>query len=136
MGDVSLGGNGRMPAPPAIVAPPACAVTSEESPPHRTSQPESGDFGHLLRLIWRRKLVLVAFVLVGIVLCAAVITQTKRVYTARGLLLVGAPQTHIVELQDVLSGVSAEIDAVDSEVELLQSPALANAVVDRLSLDR
>jgi capsular exopolysaccharide synthesis family protein len=136
MGDASFTRNGRMASPPTVVVPPSAGARSEELPPHRTTQPENGDFGHLLQLIWRRKPVLAAFVIIGMVLCTVAITQITPAYTARGLVLVGAPGAHIVDLQAVLSGVSAETDAVASQIEVLQSWALADAVVERLSLDR
>ena len=135
-GDVSLTRNDRTAPPPTVVVPPSAGARSEELPTHRTAQPEGIDFGDLLRLIWRRRLLLAAFVIIGMVLCTVAITQITRAYTASGLVLVGAPQTRIVDLQGVLSGVSAQIDAVDSETEVLQSWALADAVVVRLSLDR
>jgi len=132
--DTALNKNSRTARPPTLVIQPSTKAGVEE--PHRTAPPESGDFGHLLRLIWQRKLLLVAFLVGGMVLCSLIVVQVTPGYTAKGLLLVGAPQTHIVDLQAVLSGASAETDAVDSEIEVLQSPFLAGAVVDRLSLDR
>jgi capsular exopolysaccharide synthesis family protein len=62
--------------------------------------------------------------------------QMTPSYTARGLVLVDAPEARIVALEAVLSGVSAEGDAVGSETEVLQSADLADAVIDVLSLDR
>src|SRR5882724_1110506 len=135
MGDRSVESNSRMATPP-MPAPPSVGAPSEELPPHRTAYSENSDFGHLLRLIWRRRFVLVTFVVIGLMLCMLAIRQITPAYTARGLVLVGTPGAHIVDLQAVLSGVSAEADAVDSEIEVLQSWTLAGAVVDRLSLDR
>ena len=78
---------------------------------------------------------LATFVVAGIVVCAAAIMQMTPSYTARGLVLVDAPEARIVALDAVLSGVSAEGDAVGSETEVLQSADLADAVIDVLSLD-
>jgi succinoglycan biosynthesis transport protein ExoP len=102
----------------------------------------SADLGDLLLWIWRRKLVLAGFVAGAMALCTAVLWQTTPVYTAQGVLLVGAPPERIINLQGVVSPLSAEVDAtryddaVRYEIEVLQAPALAGAVADRLSLDR
>jgi uncharacterized protein involved in exopolysaccharide biosynthesis len=102
----------------------------------------SADLGDLLLWIWRRKLVLAGFVAAAMALCTAVLWQTTPVYTAQGVLLVGAPPERIINLQGVVSPLSAEVDAtryddaVRYEIEVLQAPALAGAVADRLSLDR
>ena len=131
-----LPGDGRTGRSPSVAFPRSTETRSEELPPHRTAQPDGSDFGHLLRLIWRRKLALATFVVTGIVVCAAAIVQMTPSYTARGLVLIDAPEARIVALEAVLSGVSAEGDAVGSETEVLQSADLADAVIDLLSLDR
>ncbi len=136
MDDGSLAGNGGTGRSTTIVLPRSAEAGPEEPPPHRTAQPEDADLGHLLRLIWRRRLVLVASAAIGMAVCTVALMQMTPTYTARGLVLVDAPQARIVALEAVLSGVSAEGDAVESETEVLRSAALAAAVVDRLSLDR
>src|SRR5262245_36891682 len=106
MVDVLPEGIGRSVPPPTVVVPPSAGERSEDLPQRGTQQPANSDFGDLLRLLWRRKRLLIAFVVVAIALCAVLITQVTPAYTARGLVLVGAPSTKIVDLEAVLSGVS------------------------------
>src|SRR5262245_9184818 len=95
--------------------------TSEVAPTRHAAHQEGIDFGGLLRLVWRRRLFIAAFVIIGMVICTVAITAMTRIYTARGLVLVGTPEANIVNLQGVLSAVSTETDAVDSATAVLQS---------------
>ena len=89
--------------------------------------------GLWLILRWRARLI--AIVTLGTVLaavCAIAILPPK--YKATTIVLVDPRQPHVTNSEAVLTGIGADTAAVESQVELIESSALAQRVIDRLKL--
>jgi uncharacterized protein involved in exopolysaccharide biosynthesis/Mrp family chromosome partitioning ATPase len=88
-----------------------------------------------LILRWRARLiVLVAIGTVAAAACALVAIPPK--YKATTVVLVDPRQPQITNSQQVLTGIGADAAAVESQVELIESSALASKVIRSLKLDQ
>ncbi|HWW25269.1 MAG TPA: Wzz/FepE/Etk N-terminal domain-containing protein [Caulobacter sp.] len=99
----------------------------------------SGETIDVERLIaaFRRRLWL--FLGVAAAVAAALLFVMLRqtpTYTATANVMINTRQEKVVESQAVLSGLTADTSVIDTEVEVLKSPQLAERVVDALKLDQ
>ena len=60
--------------------------------------------------------------------------QATPLYTSTASVVLNLRESQVVDIESVLSGMPPDSAAVDTEVEVLRSRALAEAVVDRLNL--
>jgi uncharacterized protein involved in exopolysaccharide biosynthesis/Mrp family chromosome partitioning ATPase len=74
--------------------------------------------------------VLAVALVVGVTLCLT------PLYQSTASIMLDTRREQVVDLQAVLSNLPSDTFVVDSEVQVLRSPALAKAVVDKLHLDR
>lgn len=83
----------------------------------------------------RKRLGLILSVTIGLsaLVMVAVLQQTP-LYTASAQVLLDRQKMQVTDMEAVVSGLPADSATVDSEVEILKSRALAERVVDRLSL--
>lgn len=85
----------------------------------------------------RKRLGLILSVTIGLTaLVMVVVLQQTPLYTADALVLLDRQKMQVTDMEAVMSGLPADSATVDSEVEILQSRALAERVVDRLDLMR
>jgi exopolysaccharide transport family protein len=85
----------------------------------------------------RKRLGLILSVTIGLTaLVMVVVLQQTPLYTADALILLDRQKMQVTDMEAVMSGLPADSATVDSEVEILQSRALAERVVDRLELMR
>lgn len=107
--------------------------------PSARTEDEAGSELDLRALIaaFRRRLRL--FTAVGLLTALAVIVvtfqQTPR-YTATANVLVDTRQGQVTDIAAVMSGISAESSAIDTEVEILRSRSLAERVVRQMKLEQ
>jgi uncharacterized protein involved in exopolysaccharide biosynthesis len=99
----------------------------------------SGETIDVERLIaaFRRRLWL--FLAVAAVIAAALLFVMLRqtpLYTATANIMINTRTEKVVESQAVLSGLTADTSVVDTEVEVLKSPQLAERIVNDLKLDQ
>ena len=85
-------------------------------------------------VLWRRKaLLLVTIGLVTLATSVAVHQITPR-YTATTRILVGVPETNVIDVQDLVRGLRADRATLASEVMIVTSRALAAKVAAKLDL--
>jgi uncharacterized protein involved in exopolysaccharide biosynthesis len=70
---------------------------------------------------------------VALAIAALVLIPAK--YKATTIVLVDPRQPHVTNTPAVLPGIGADAAAVESQVELIQSPGLASKVIESLRLD-
>ncbi len=105
----------------------------EESNP---ASSEGFDLSNLL-LIGRRRLPVIAgLALIGTLLTAIYALQLTPLYSANATVLIDPRKKNIVDSEAVLSGISSEWAAIESEVEIIRSSAVGERVVRRLKLDQ
>jgi polysaccharide biosynthesis transport protein len=94
------------------------------------------DLRHLLT-IFRRRFALFLSVALIVFTVAIIVTfqQTPR-YTASTELIIDPRQEQVIDLNQVLSGLTPDTAVVESEVQIIKSRSLAGHVVDELNLTR
>lgn len=112
----------------------ASMLAFAEEPPGGTRLLSSLDVRSLWRiLLWRARLI--GAVAVGIaVLTAATLVIVPPKYKGTTILLVDPRQPRVTNSEAVLAGIGADAAAVESQVELIQSSALARKVIAKLDL--
>lgn len=90
----------------------------------------------LLRLLWRRRLWLLASLLAGAGAGLAVLHLLPPVYRAEALVLIEPRSSRVAADGAVASPIDSDSSAVDSQVEVLSSPGLASRVADKLYADQ
>lgn len=92
------------------------------------------DLRNLLNTLWRRKGVILSSVfLVTLVTIITVFQLTPR-YTAETKLIIDTRKTNVVDIEQVLGGLSGDLEVVQSEIEIITSRELIRKVADKLNL--
>ncbi|MDF1685803.1 MAG: polysaccharide biosynthesis tyrosine autokinase [Parvibaculaceae bacterium] len=94
------------------------------------------DLKSLLGALRRRLRLILGVFLSLTVIAVIVIFQITPRYTATSTVLIDTRTTQVVDMDAVLSGLSADTAVVDSQVELIKSRTLAGRVVRQLKLAR
>ncbi|AUG54551.1 protein tyrosine kinase [Thalassospira marina] len=94
------------------------------------------DLQELLRTLWRRKSVIFSIVVLLTVLVTLVVFQIAPKYTAATNVIIDGRKNQVVDIESVMSGVSSEMGALLSEVEVIKSSSLIRRVVTDLNLEK
>jgi len=92
------------------------------------------DLDHALRALWRRRSVLVGAVGLVVAIALLVVFQIPPRYTATTLVMLSPRAPQVMDAAEVVPALGLDSSAVHSEVEVLRSRALAEAVVDAADL--
>lgn len=92
------------------------------------------DLKSLLGALRRRMRLIVGVFLSLTFVALLVILQLTPRYTAASIVLIDTRETQVIDMDAVLSGLSADTAVVDSQVELIKSRTLAGRVVRKLNL--
>ena len=86
-----------------------------------------------LQILWFRRRLIIAVSLFVAIIGFIHVNQLVPIYTATSTLMIGANETQVVDIEQVLSRDNFGYGAV-AEVEVLRSRGLANKVIERLNL--
>jgi capsular exopolysaccharide synthesis family protein len=86
-----------------------------------------------LQLLWFRRKLIIAITLFVAVVSYIQVNEIKNIYTATSTMVIGLPESQVVNIQEVLSRGNSLGD-VASEIEVLRSRVLAAKVIERLDL--
>ncbi|MCD8562846.1 MAG: polysaccharide biosynthesis tyrosine autokinase [Alphaproteobacteria bacterium] len=105
--------------------------------PSRPTEDEADiDIRSLMLMLWRRKLVIVGMMLIGISLTVVILGLIQPRYSARSLVLIedkgGAKLAP--ELQNILSYVRVDNTLVSNEIEVIRSRNMGVKVIEKLNL--
>ena len=98
---------------------------------------DRGDDVHLgqqLRILWERKWIVAATVLVAMSLAFIYTRQMVPLYAAETLLMIESHLPEIVEVDAVVGGLTVDSLTIQSEVSVLESRGLAEKVVEHVKL--
>lgn len=98
------------------------------------AQADEIDLRALFRKIWRRKTVLLSVTVLGTVVAALILLQLTPQYTAVSTVMVDPRESKVVNVEAVLSGLPADMETIESEIEVLRSRGLAERVIKKLKL--
>ncbi|CAO3423731.1 GumC family protein [Azospirillum doebereinerae] len=118
----------------------------QEQPPHKGGRRSVGPVSYDLSasaasavrrttgLFRRHKLLIGTVVVLGTGLAGLVAMRMTPLYTAETLIMVEHRKNTVLNFQEVMSEMTPDISALQSEVAILKSPAFAEKVVARLGL--
>lgn len=92
------------------------------------------DLRSLFRTLWRRKFLLFGTVFLITGATILIVLQLTPRYTATVLVMIETRGVQVVDLEQVLPALSADFATIESQVEILRSPALAAKVIEKLGL--
>ena len=92
------------------------------------------DLRHFLNVLGRRRGTVFGCTVLLTVLATIVVFQLTPRYVAEAEVMLNTQKTQVVDVQAVVSGLQSDASVVRSEVEVLQSPALAAKVAQKLDL--
>ena len=99
--------------------------------------PEDGFYlRELGRKLRRRQGVILGTATILMTLAALYIFQLTPRYTAEAYIVVDTRQSKVVDVEAVLSGLSAGSDTIRTEIEIIRSRSLARKSIAQLGLDR
>jgi len=102
--------------------------------PVMTPTPRSVTLSDLVRTLWRRRKLILAIVLPLMIAALVIVKQVPPTYTAEGAMVIAARKFMIPELQSVTMP-TGDVAIVRSEVAVLRSRILLDAVAKKLNLD-
>nr|MBA3768432.1 GumC family protein [Acidobacteriota bacterium] len=88
----------------------------------------------LLRIIRRRKALILSVIAVAAILSVIVVANLTPRYTSSAQVIIEPRQLNVVDIKSVLSGIADDDRALQTEVDVLRSPSLAEEVVKSLGL--
>ena len=98
-------------------------------------QDDEIDLMALFGTLWRGKWRIAFFALLGLILAGAYATQVAvPQYTSSTVLAIEENEPSLIDIQSVVSGVSADSEAINTEIEVIRSRGLLEKVVTELSL--
>ncbi len=94
------------------------------------------DVRALFLMLWRRKMIILGCLLVGLSLSTLAMTFMKSRYTGRALVLIenNGPQKGIEELQAFMTSFRIDPSFILGEIEVLKSRTMGRKIVERLNM--
>lgn len=90
----------------------------------------------LLAAFWRRKWLILFYILVSTLFGGYYAFKVATpLYTASTTLALDVRSQQVVDIESVISGVSTEEEAINTELEVIRSRGILTEIIDRLSLD-
>ncbi|WPL11517.1 GumC family protein [Thiorhodovibrio litoralis] len=108
-------------APPAYQAPPGADA-------------DLIDIRELLSVLWRRRAVIIGTVFFLCLMAVIILVQLTPRYTASALLTLQTRSEAVVDIQAVMSGLSADASVIRTELDIISSRRLVGQLVDKLDL--
>ncbi len=106
------------------------------SPPAAADAVSGDEFGlrDVISVLLNRKWLILGIVTVFTVISLVVVTRLTPRYTAQTLMVIDTQQRRGLDLESLASGVLTDRAAIQSEIDILRSRAIAGRVVDALGL--
>lgn len=106
------------------------------SPPSAGDAEPGDDFGlrDVVAILLNRKWLILGIVATFTVLSIVIVTRLTPRYTATTLMVIDTQQRRGLDLESLASGVLTDRAAIQSEIDILRSRAIAGRVVDALNL--
>lgn len=99
-----------------------------------TVTPGTIDIGQLVNVLNRQRHIILAVTGLVIAITLLAIFQIKPTYESTAQIMIDARQNRVVDVEAVMQGLPADQDSVRSEVEIIRSRKLAEAVINKLNL--
>lgn len=125
----------KIPAPRPSNDPSVQTEAGGPLPPRPLREPDDGlGLRHTLDVLKRRRATILGSAALLTVLAAVIVFQLTPRYTAETTVMLDTRKKSVVNMEAVMSGLQSDAAVVRSEVEVMQSPALAQKIVRKLDL--
>ncbi len=104
--------------------------------PASDSEDKLVDIDKLIQAVRRRMWLIIASFVATFSVVTLISFQMTPIYSATSRIIVDSRETNVIDVGDVLSGLSPTTGIVNTEVEVIKSRALLMKVVERLNLDQ
>ena len=101
----------------------------------RIKENEELGLKNIINTLWRRKLLILGVTVFLNILVTLVLFQIEPRYQASSQVMIESRQSKVADVESVISGLSPEMAAIISEVEILKSGALLGRLVDKIGLE-
>ncbi len=101
----------------------------------RIKENEELGLRNIINTLWRRKLLILGVTVFLNILVTLVLFQIEPRYQATSQVMIESRQSKVADVESVISGLSPEMAAIISEVEILKSGALLGRLVDKIGLE-
>ncbi len=91
---------------------------------------------HLLNVLWRRRLPIILAVVAIMAITVAMVQNMQPIYSSTSEILVEPRVNRLAETASILSGLPADFETIQTEIEVLSSRRLHERVVDNLDLTK
>ena len=88
----------------------------------------------MLHTLWRRRKVVFGTVIALTILATVIVFQLTPRYSSEAYVMIDPRHSQVVDVKAVISGMSADIETIQSEILVMRSRGLAEKVIDRLGL--
>jgi len=95
---------------------------------------DSIDLGELFGILWRRKWLIAVLVVIGTTLATLAGTQVQKQYTATAALMLEPKTEQIVNLQQVVAGLTGDIAGLATQVRILTARDQMARIMDDMNL--
>jgi len=99
-------------------------------------EPKDIEIRQILLTLWRRRIFILAMTGLVTIIAILVVAQIKPRYTASTQAMIESRQNKVTDIESVVSGLSPDMAAVLSEVEVIRSRSLLERLVFKLALHR
>lgn len=99
-------------------------------------EPKDIEIRQILLTLWRRRIFILAMTGLVTIIAILVVVQIKPRYTASTQAMIESRQNKVTDIESVVSGLSPDMAAVLSEVEVIRSRSLLERLVFKLALHR
>jgi succinoglycan biosynthesis transport protein ExoP len=89
----------------------------------------------ILRLLWRHKIILVLATLIPFIFSGLYIQSLPNIYSATGSIVIEDSQLKMANFDDVTSGGEFDTLTIQTQAQLLRSPAIALKTIEELGLN-
>ncbi|MBY6153610.1 polysaccharide biosynthesis tyrosine autokinase [Vannielia litorea] len=113
------------------------ANAAEQNQAIHAREDEVIDLGALLASLWRGKWIIAIFAVLGILAGGYyAYVAAVPIYRSTSVVILETDQQSVVDIESVVSGLSADTVTINSEIEVMKSRSLAGRVSDRLDLEQ
>nr|WP_281273241.1 polysaccharide biosynthesis tyrosine autokinase [Rhodovulum robiginosum] len=100
------------------------------------SDSDAVDLRELFRMLWRRKWIMIACMVIGTVLSAVMVSQVPPVYTSVAKIMLDPRKSRVIADDAVVAELDLSEQVVNSEVSVLKSNVLVERVIREIGFER
>ena len=112
----------------------AATVATPRKVIHEERADDEIDLRELLQALYRHRLAIFGIFMLVVTLALLYLYQATPRYTAQAQLALDIRKSHVVDVQEVISGLSPNASVISTELDTIRSPALLERVVRQLHL--